>query len=152
MKPITLILSLMLFQAVPLWAQSSKQVSWNYSVKKIADKTYEVHLSATLNGKWHIYAQNAGVEGPLPTAITFIRNPLLVFDGKVKEVGKLIRKNEEVWGGEVNYYEKTVDFIQTVKLKGNIKTTLGGKVEFMVCNDRECLAPSDLDFTVNLGG
>lgn len=152
MKPILTLLVTLLVTANFALAQSSKQVKWTYTVKKVADKTYEVHMTATVNAKWHIYAQDAGVEGPLPTAFTFTKNPLLSLDGKVKEVGKLISKKEEVWGGNVNFYEKSVDFVQVVKLKGNVKTSVAGKVAFMVCNDRECLAPSDVDFSVNVGG
>jgi len=42
--------------------------------------------------------------------------------------------------------------VQLVKLKGNIKTTLAGSVEFMVCNDSHCLPPSTVEFKVNIGG
>lgn len=151
MKHIFTVLSVLLITAVAS-AQSSKQVTWNYSARKIADKTYEVHLTAKINGDWHIYAQNVGVDGPLPTSFSFDKNPLVLIQGKVKESGKLIRKKEDVWNGIVNYYEHSVDFVQVVKLKANIKTKLAGKVEFMVCNDRECLPPSDLTFSVNIGG
>jgi hypothetical protein len=141
-----------LFLGVAGFAQSSSQVKWTHSAKKIADKTYEVHLTATIGGDWHIYSQNVGVDGPIPTAFTFTKNPLLTMDGKVNEVGKVIKKNEDVWGGVVNYYEKTVDFVLKVKVKGTAKTNLAGKVEFMVCNDEKCLPPSEVDFSVNIGG
>jgi thiol:disulfide interchange protein DsbD len=133
-------------------AQSAKQVQWEYSAKKIADKVYEVHMTATIGDDYHLYAQDAGVEGPLPTTFKFTGNPLAVTDGKVKEAGKVVRKFETAWNGSVNYYEKTVDFIQVVKLKGNIKTNLAGSVEFMVCNDNRCLPPSTVAFKVNIGG
>ncbi|MBC7848228.1 MAG: hypothetical protein H7Y31_00760 [Chitinophagaceae bacterium] len=133
-------------------AQSAKQVKWTYVAQKVADKTYEIQITANLNSNWHIYSQNAGVEGPLPTAFTFTKNPLIVLDGKPAEVGKVIKKNEEVWGGVVNYYEKTVKFVQKVKIKGNIKTNLSGKVAFILCNDNTCLPPSEVDFSVNIGG
>ncbi|HEX9509432.1 MAG TPA: protein-disulfide reductase DsbD domain-containing protein [Puia sp.] len=133
-------------------AQSSKEVSWAYSAKKIADKTYEVHMTATIGGDYHLYAQDAGGDGPIPTAFTFTKNPLFLLDGKVKENGKLVKKFESAWSHDVKYYEKTVDFIQVVKLKSNIKTSLAGKVEFMVCNDHECLPPADIDIKVNVGG
>lgn len=129
-----------------------KPVSWNFSAKKIADKTYEVHLTANISGDWHIYSQNVGVDGPVPTAFTFTKNPLLVLDGKPKEVGKLIKKKEDVWDGVVNYYEKSVSFVQVVKVRGSAKTNLAGKVEFMVCNDEKCLPPAEVDFSVNIGG
>ncbi len=151
MKKILLFGLVILFAAAAS-AQSTSQVKWAYTAKKIADKTYEVHITATVGGDWHIYSQNVGVDGPIPTAFTFTKNPLLVLDGKPKEVGKLIKKNEEVWGGEVRYYEKTVSFVQKVKVKGTSKTNLAGKVEFMVCNDEKCLPPSEVDFSVNVGG
>lgn len=133
-------------------AQSAKQVKWSFTSKKIAEKTYEIHMTASLNGNWHMYAQNVGVDGPVPTTFMYTKNPLLQVDGKPREVGKVIKKNEEVWGGVVNYYEKSVNFIQVVKVKGNIKTNMAGKVEFMVCDDQQCLPPSQVEFTVNLGG
>lgn len=133
-------------------AQSAKMVHWTYTAKKVADKVYEVHMTAEIEGDYHLYAQNAGVEGPLPTTFKFTGNPLAVTDGKIKEVGKLIKKNEEVWGGVVNYYEKTVDFVQVVKLKANVKTNLSGTVEYNVCNASRCLPPSTTEFKVNIGG
>ena len=150
MKVTLLSLLVTMISAVSL-AQSSKEVKWSFSSKKIADKTYEVVLTATVNGSWHIYSQNVGVDGPIPTAFTFTKNPLLVFDGAVIENGKLIKKNEEVWGGEVRYYENKVEFVQKVKIKGG-KTNLAGKVEYMVCNDEKCLPPAETTFSVAIGG
>jgi thiol:disulfide interchange protein DsbD len=42
--------------------------------------------------------------------------------------------------------------VQVVKLKGNIKTTVAGSVEFMVCNDNKCLPPSEVPFKIAVGG
>ena len=127
-------------------------VTWNFASKKISDNTYEVRMSALVNGNYHIYAQVVGVDGPVPTSFKFVKNPLIVVDGKVKESGKLIKKREEVWGGNVNYYEKSVEFVQVVKLKGKVKTNLAGTVEFMVCDDKQCLPPAEVEFKVNVGG
>jgi len=138
--------------AIVLHAQSARQVQWSYTAKKITDKVYEVRMTATIGANYHLYAQNAGVEGPLPTTFKFVNNPLVVLDGKVKEEGKLIKKKEEVWGGNVQYFENTIDFVQTIKLKANVKTNLAGSVEFMVCNDSRCLPPSTVEFKVNIGG
>ncbi|WP_188933279.1 protein-disulfide reductase DsbD domain-containing protein [Puia dinghuensis] len=133
-------------------AQSSKEVNWTYSSKKIADKTYEIHMTATIGGDYHLYAQDAGGEGPIPTAFTFTKSPLLDLEGAPKEKGQLIKKFESAWNHDVKYYERTVDFVQVVKLKSNVKTNLSGKVEFMVCDDHECLPPATVDIKVNIGG
>lgn len=140
------------FAGLVLMAQSSKQVKWNYTTKRLSEGVYEVHMTATVTGDYHIYSQNLGVDGPIPTSFKFTKNPLLVFDGKVKEEGKLIKKYETVWSGNVSYYEKTVDFVQTVKLKGKAKTNISGTTEFMVCNESQCLPPSEVNFKVDLGG
>ena len=132
-------------------AQSDKEVKWAYSAKKIADKTYEVHLTATVGNSWHIYSQNVGVDGPIPTKFEFTKNPLVTVEAKVNEVGKMISKNEEVWGGVVKYYENKVDFVVKVKIKGG-KTKLAGKVEYMVCNEEKCLPPAETEFAVAIGG
>lgn len=152
MKKISSLIFTLVFCSLGLLAQSSKQVKWTFSSKKIADKTYEVHMTANINGNYHLYAQNAGVEGPLPTAFAFTKNPLLIVDGKPKEVGKLIKKYESAWSGNVNYYEKTVNFVQVVKVKSSAKTNLAGKVEFMVCDDELCLPPAEVEFSVSIGG
>ncbi len=133
-------------------AQSSKAVSWSNSAKKVADKTYEVHMTATIDGDYHIYSQNVGGDGPIATTFTFTKNPLIALEPKVRENGKLVKKFESAWSHDVNYYEKTVDFVVVVKLKNNVKTSVAGKVEFMVCNDHECLPPADVDFKIPIGG
>ena len=150
MKKITLF-GLGLLMGTFVMAQSGKQVAWTYTSKKIADKTYEVHMTAAIGQGWHMYAQNAG-DGPLATEFTFTKNPLLAVDGKPKEVGKMLKKYEAVFKSEVRYYENTVDFVQIVKVKGSAKTAVAGKVEFMVCNDHECLPPDEAAFKVNIGG
>ena len=132
-------------------AQSEKEVQWTFAAKKISDNTYEIHMTAKVNDDWHIYSQEAG-DGPFATAITFTKNPLVNFEGKVKEAGKVKKVYEKSFETEVRYYENTVSFIQVIKVKGKGKTNVAGKVEFMVCNDSRCLPPSAVDFKVNIGG
>ena len=149
----TIFLFALAFVSITSFAQgSAKQVSWTSSAKKIGDNLYEIKMIAEIKGDYHMYSQTAGVEGPIPTSFKFTPNPLIILNGKVKEAGKLINKYEEAWEGKVNYYEKKVEFIQVVKLKTKVKTALAGKVEFMVCNDTQCLPPAEFDFRVALGG
>ena len=145
-----LLFSFLFLSGFVVMAQSGKQVKWSFTAKKVADKTYEVHMTADINPNWHLYAQDAG-EGPQPTAFNFTKNPLLSFDGNVKEVGKMKKVYEDAFKSEVRFYEKSVNFIQIVKVRGTAKTNLAGKVEFMVCDDKQCLPPTEVPFAVNLG-
>jgi hypothetical protein len=132
-------------------AQILNPVNWAYLAKKIADKTYEIHITALVDNTWHIYSQDAG-EGPVPTSFKFTTNPLLMLDGKVKEVGKLEKSYDPNFKSELKYYEKQVDFVQKIKVKSAAATVIKGVVSFMVCNDRQCLPPKDIPFTIKIGG
>ncbi len=131
-------------------AQVNNPVSWSFSAKKIADKTYEVHLTATIEKGWHIYSPGTPDGGPVPTTITFSKSPLLVINGTPREVGKLEQKHEPLFGVDVKQYSNKVDFVQIVIVKGAVNTAVKGSVEFMVCNDSQCLPPSSADFSVPL--
>ncbi len=138
------------FYSIALFSQSGKEVKWTYTSKKIAPKTYELHMTAEINGNWHMYSQQGG-DGPVSTSFTFSKNPLIVIIGKPKEIGKMIKKYEEAFGSDVRYYEGKVEFVQVVKLKNNAKTNVSGHVEFMVCNDYECLPPDGKNFSIVVG-
>jgi hypothetical protein len=150
MKKIILGIFLVLFAGFAN-AQINNPVIWTYSATKVADKTYELHITATITGNWHLYAQDAG-EGPEPTTFRFTPNPLISFDGKVKEVGKMEKSFDKNFNSVLKYYAKKVDFVQKVKVKSSIATIVKGTVNFMVCNDRQCLPPRDVPFSINVGG
>lgn len=150
MKRIITISFLLLFSNI-LFAQIQNPVAWTATSKKIADKTYEVHLTATINPGWHIYSQNTPDGGPIPTSITFTKNPLVIVNGKAKEVGKMEQHIEPLFGNiNVKQFSNKVDFVQLVKLKAPVKTSMNVAVEFMVCNDKQCLPPSTRKFSVAL--
>ena len=132
-------------------AQIENPVKWSYTAKKISDKVFDVYITATLENKWHIYAQDAG-EGPEPTSLSFSKNPLLNFDGKVKEEGKLEKEYDKNFGSTLKFYSNKVSFVQRVKLKSAVATVIKGSINYMVCNDRKCLPPKEIPFTVKLTG
>jgi hypothetical protein len=47
------------------------------------------------------------------------------------------------------YFEQNVDFIQRVKVEPGIKK-VSGTIEYMVCNDRQCLPPKTVAFEIAL--
>lgn len=130
-------------------AQLSNPVKWNYSIVKVADKTFDVKVTAILDKGWHLYAQDAG-EGPEPTSFTFSPNPMFKLDGKVREVGKLRKEYDPNFDSELKFYSNEVTFIQRIKMRSNIATVVNGNVNYMVCNDRKCLPPKDVPFSVKV--
>jgi DsbC/DsbD-like thiol-disulfide interchange protein len=48
---------------------------------------------------------------------------------------------------DVSYFEKSVVFQQKIKLKGK-EATIKGQLEYMTCNDKQCLPPDDVEFSI----
>ena len=132
-------------------AQMPSPVQWTYTAKKIADKTYEVHLTASIQTNWHLYSQKQPEDAiNQPTEIIFNKNPLVTLNGAVKEVGKMKLFKDEKLKISANQYSEKVDFVQVVKLKANVKTNVVGSVEYQTCDDKKCLPPKKIDFAVAL--
>lgn len=124
-------------------------VSWAFTSKKIADKTYEVHLTATMQSGWHLYSQVQPDDAiAIPTGFKLNNNPLLMLDGKIKEIGKMEKFHDAKLEVSANQYAGKVDFVQVVKLKANAKTNLTGSVEYQTCDDKKCLPPKTVNFSV----
>ena len=148
MKKLTATLVLA-FITILSFAQQS-HVKWNSAAQKMDDGQYKVTITATIEQPWHIYSQNTPDGGPVPTNFSFTKNPLLTLVGKTKETGKLETIHDKNFGVDVKSYSDKVVFTQIVKVKGNVKTNLSGQVEFMICNDHECLPPTNSKFSVAL--
>ena len=125
-------------------------VSWTFTSKKVSDKIYELHITATIQSGWHLYSQTQPEDAiPDPTKIIFNKNPLVSLDGKIKEEGNMEKFNDPRLGSAYQYSTK-VDFVQTVKLKANAKTKVGGSVKFQTCDDEKCLPPKTVLFSIAL--
>ena len=150
-KKITTLLAMLVLFFTAANAQLDNPVKWSYAAKKTGAKTYELHITANIDANWHIYAQDAG-EGPEPTSFSFTANPLVKFDGKVKEVGKLEKNYDPNFRSVLKYYGKQVDFVQKISMKSTATTLVKGTLTYMVCNDKKCLPPKEIPFSVKIDG
>ena len=124
-------------------------VSWTFTAKKIADKTYEVHIKATIQSGWHLYSQTQPEDAIVnPTTFTLNNNPLLIVDGKIKETGTVEKFHDAKLNISANQYSNTVDFVQKIKLKAKAKTNFSGNVEYQTCDDKKCLPPKTVNFSI----
>ena len=106
-------------------------------------------MKATIDEKWHLYSQMQPEDAIVnPTAFTFNPNPLYSMEGKVKEDGKMEKYNDKQLGISANQYSHTVLFTQKIRLKANVKTNVTGNVEFQTCDDKKCLPPKTVPFSI----
>ncbi|ALL04066.1 protein-disulfide reductase DsbD family protein [Pedobacter gandavensis] len=146
MKKISLILSFVLFTVIGASAQIEKPVTWSYAAKKISKTEAVVYMKATMDEGWHIYSQTLKPGGPSPTIFSFPASKDYTLVGKTTEP-KATTYFDENFKMNVSYFGKQVIFQQKVKLN-KATATVKGKVEFMVCNDKQCLPPEEVSFSI----
>jgi thiol:disulfide interchange protein DsbD len=125
-----------------MFGQMYHPVKWSASVEKISEKEYILKAEATIQSGWHLYGQYIEGGGPSRTVFTF-KNPQKSFE--------LIEKTTEEQGHEVvdkifdmkiKYFVDKALFTQKIKFISDDITNIGAEVEFMVCDDTNCLPPS----------
>ena len=133
------------------YAQIETPVRWSYAAKKLNDKEAVVLLKATIQPGWHIYSLNVKDGGPIKTSFEFTPSKFYAPVGKTTEPTP-ITKFEKAFNMNVTYFEKEVVFQQKINIKAADKADkVTGKLTYMVCNDKKCLPPEDVDFTIPLG-
>ena len=142
---------LIAFTSSVVSAQIANPVSWTFTSKKVSDNVYEVQMVANIQSGWHLYSQAQPKDAiAIPTAFNFTKNPLIELNGKIKETGKLEKFTDQDLGVSANQYSKLVVFSQKVKLKGKAKSNVGGNVTFQTCDDKKCLPPKTVNFSIAL--
>ncbi|HEY9194663.1 MAG TPA: protein-disulfide reductase DsbD N-terminal domain-containing protein [Mucilaginibacter sp.] len=133
-----------------VYAQIETPVKWAYAAKKLNAKEAVVYLKATIQPGWHIYSLNVPDGGPIKTSFEFAKSKDYAPVGNTTEPTP-ISKFEKAFSMNVTYFEKEVVFSQKVALKAAGATKVTGKLTYMTCNDKKCLPPEDVDFTIPLG-
>ncbi|PCI08573.1 MAG: thiol:disulfide interchange protein [Flavobacteriaceae bacterium] len=136
--------------AVNLNAQILDPVTFTTSVEKISDTDYNLVVTATIESGWHLYSQDVPEDGPIATAFTFTDdNSKFQLVGKTAE-GKGHTIDDPVFQMKIKFFENTATFKQHIRLLTNDKIDIVGEIEFMVCDDTQCLPPTykDLSFSV----
>ncbi|MBE8726849.1 protein-disulfide reductase DsbD family protein [Flavobacterium hungaricum] len=147
-KNLFLLGSILLFSTF-VKAQIYNPLKWKTSIEKISDTEYELEAKAIIEPGWHLYSQEVSDGGPIPTHFSFTKSAAFELIGAVKEAkGKTI--NDPVFKMQIKFFEKETVFRQRIRILSSQPFKIKAAVEFMVCNDENCLPPSsdELEFAV----
>jgi DsbC/DsbD-like thiol-disulfide interchange protein len=146
MKKITFLFCAICLINLSAYSQILKPVTWSYAAKRTSPTTATVFIKATVDQGWHLYSQFVKDGGPVKTTFTFPASGTYSLVGSTTEP-KAVTKYESTFKMDVSYFEKSVVFQQKIKLKGKT-VAVKGSVEFMVCDDKQCLPPEQVDFSI----
>lgn len=152
MKKILSLLLISFTLITGLKAQIYDPVKWNTSVEKVSDSTYNLVTKATIESGWHLYSQNVPNGGPIPTTFSYKTNEHFELLENTTEPNG-IEVDDPVFEMRIKYFEHEVSFKQLIKINNPDLTIINGEVEFMVCDDKNCLPPTiqELEFKIKEG-
>ncbi|MCM5662661.1 protein-disulfide reductase DsbD domain-containing protein [Galbibacter mesophilus] len=133
---------LFLTMGIHLNAQVYDPVSWSTSVERISENEYDLIATATIEEGWHLYSQNVPEGGPIATTFTFETVYGMEMEGETKE-GKGHQVYDEVFEMDITYFENKAVFEQRIRLTKAHGNIINGTVEFMVCDNANCLPPKE---------
>ena len=131
------------------YSQILDPVKWKTSVEKVSPTEFDLIVTATIERGWHLYSQNVPDDGPIPTTFSFEGSVNYLKKGNTKEeVGHTV--NDPVFNMKIKYFDKKATFKQRIKIKYSDAFKINASVEFMVCNDTQCLPPTEIDLTFSI--
>ncbi|CAM1360983.1 Thiol:disulfide interchange protein DsbD [Tenacibaculum sediminilitoris] len=134
-------------------SQIHNPIEWKTSVEKISETTYNLVSTATIQGSWHLYAQEVPSGGPIPTTFTYDDD-----GGKIKILGNTTEPEGEIKfttlfskeGMNIKSFANKAVFKQEIELIDASVTQINAFVEFIACTDEMCLPPKEVDLLFDL--
>ena len=147
-KLLSLVLFLMPFV---LWAQIFNPVEWEFNQEKLNDNEVQLTFKAEIDSGWYVYSQFVGDGGPVPTTIRFFDPLGYELVGETKE-GKPLDQYDPNFDMNLLFFKDEAVFSQIIKLTTDQTVVVNGELEFMVCDESQCLPPEYLEFAFEIKG
>lgn len=132
-------------------AQILEPVKWSFSKKQISPSEVQLIFKATIDKTWHLYSQEVIPDGPVPTSFNFEKSKDFQLVGKVTEP-KAIQEYDPNFDTILKYFANEAIFTQKIKVLSTKDFKIKGYLEFMCCDDKQCLPPTEVDFEFTIKG
>ncbi|MDD7303749.1 MAG: cytochrome c biogenesis protein CcdA [Bacteroidaceae bacterium] len=137
---------IMLLLCLGAWAQIQSPVSFTVSKRALGENELEVVFSARIARGWHVYGPDIAEGGPTKAEVTLEKQEGVKPVGGLKVVGKLHRGMDPLFGMEVSYLENQATLVQRYRITA-AKYNVQGYLTYGACDDRNCLPPTDVEFS-----
>lgn len=127
-------------------------VKWEFSYDTVPGTPDELilKLTAKIDNGWHLYSQQVDDGGPVPTTFKFTadeKNYQLI--GTTSEPAGETH-HDETFEMEIKSFTEVAVFTQNIRRTSKEPLTISGEVEFMTCNNVQCLPPKSVAFSISI--
>lgn len=137
----------MLFTVAVASLFAGSPIHWSFATKEGVNGQNYLALRAVCDEGWHFYALTLPREdGPLPTMITVAPSPLFT-SGTIIEP-HAIEVEDPNFLMLVRYHGHDAEFLVPIERLGKDAFNVTGNVMYMCCNDKTCLPPVTVEFSV----
>lgn len=151
MKRFVILLAALFLLPMLAATQILDPVKWTFKVQQTSPEEATLLLIATADPGWHVYSQDIPAGGPVPTTFTFEKSAAYERIGKVQEP-KAIEENDPNFDMILKFFADKVVFKQKIRVLSQKDFTVKGVLEFMCCDDKQCLPPTEVEFEFRVKG
>ena len=126
------------------WSNAQNHVTWSFTYDNMNSNIF---ITGTIDEGWHLYSQKTPANsGPIPVTVDINKKKGLKLIGKCEE--KLVPYEifDVNFDSKVYLFEHSYLAYQKIKLKNT--NPIKGSVQYMVCDDTQCLPPIEVPFTL----
>ncbi|MDR3260568.1 MAG: thioredoxin family protein [Tannerella sp.] len=128
-------------------AQILTPVQWEIRLTDAASAEQEIRFTATADPGWHVYDMNLPEGGPISTGITYESKNGVELLGAPSASVAPIKVHDDLFDMDLRWYAGKVTFTQKLKITDPKRFKLKGELQFMACNDENCLPPERVPFS-----
>lgn len=132
-------------------AQILKPVKWSFASKSLPNGEAELVLSAKIDNGWYLYSQDIPKGGPIPTSFKFAPSKDYKLVGKTSEPKPEVKEDPN-FEMKLKVFHSFAAFSQKIKVLSAKDFTVKGTLEFMCCDNKQCLPPDEVDFEFEVKG
>ena len=122
-------------------------VTWKAAYVDLPNGEGEISFTATIENKWHIYSQRPTDAGPIPTTFSMTTSSDYKLLGLVQEESAH-EEYVKAFEAKVFVFEHQAIFKQKIKRLNKKAFIIKASLEFMTCNDAQCLPPKTITFDI----
>ena len=130
-------------------AQILTPVKWEIKLEDSDSSVKTLLFSAKLDNGWHLYDMNLPEGGPISTSFNYETLKGAKTVGSPVPSKKATTVYDEQFEMNLSWYAHEVSFTQKLEITNPKAFKVEGYVEFMACNDENCLPPDKESFSFN---
>ena len=132
-------------------AQIYDPVNWDFTQHQISETEIELQFTAHIEKHWHLYSQHLpeGVDA-YPTEFIFITKEGYQLVEDMVEPEPIREADPNFDNIILPYFEGEVSFSQKIKILTSNPFTIKGEINFMSCDESQCVFPMPVPFSFNI--